>query len=67
MCRYGSHDIGGTCTTNTTANAVVPGSVKDTKRGVVEIGQLIINDGGPDGNTATAPNTVFERQGIFIP
>jgi hypothetical protein len=50
-------NIGGTCSTNTTANAVVPGSVKDTKRGVVEIGQLVVNDGGPDGNTATAPNT----------
>src|SRR5689334_13763292 len=31
--------IGGTCSVNTTANAVVPGSVKDTQRGVVEIGQ----------------------------
>ena len=60
-------NIGGTCSTNTTANAVVPGSVKDTKRGVVEIGQIVVNDGGPDGNVSTVPNTVFERQGIFIP
>lgn len=62
-----SNTIGGLCTANTTANATVPGAVKDTKRAVVEIGQIVINDGGPDGNTATAPNTTFARQGIFIP
>jgi hypothetical protein len=59
--------IGGTCTTNTTANAVVPGSVKDTQRAVVEVGQLQINDGGADGLVSTADNTLFEVQGIFIP
>jgi hypothetical protein len=59
--------IGGTCSVNTTANAVVPGSVKDTQRGVVEIGQLQINDGGADGVVSTADNTLFSVQGIFIP
>ena len=59
--------IGGTCTTNTTANAVVVGSVKDTQRGVVEIQQLQIFDGGADGNVTTADNTLFAVQGIFIP
>jgi hypothetical protein len=62
-----STTVGGTCTTNTTANAVVPGSVKDNQRGVVEIGQLSINDGGADGQVSTADNTVFGVQGIFIP
>jgi len=60
-------NIGGTCTANTSANAVVPGSVKDAQRGVVEIGQLLINDGGADGQVATADNTLFSVQGIFIP
>jgi hypothetical protein len=59
--------IGGTCTTNTTANAVVPGAVKDNQRGIVEIGQLSINDGGADGQVSTADNTLFGVQGIFIP
>jgi hypothetical protein len=62
-----STTVGGTCTTNTTANTVVPGSVKDTQRGVVEIGQLQVNDGGADGLVSTADNTLFEVQGIFIP
>src|SRR5687767_3117994 len=59
--------IGGTCAVNTSANTVVPGAVKDTKRAIVEIGQLQILDGGPDGVVATTPNTLFEVQGIFIP
>jgi hypothetical protein len=59
--------IGGTCSVNTTADTVVPGSVPEGKRGVVEIGQLQINDGGIDGTVATADNSVFGVQGIFIP
>jgi hypothetical protein len=59
--------IGGLCAVSTSANAVVPGSVKDNQRGIVEIGQIHINDGGADGQVATAPNTVMSRQGIFIP
>jgi hypothetical protein len=62
-----STTVGGTCTTSTSANAVVPGSVKDTQRAVVEIGQLQVFDGGADGLVSTADNTLFEVQGIFIP
>ena len=60
-------NIGGTCSANTSANAVVPGSVKDAQRGVIEINQLQILDGGADGNTSTLDNTIFGVQGIFIP
>jgi hypothetical protein len=62
-----SATTGGTCTVSTTANTVVPGAVKDNQRGVVEIGQLQINDGGADGTVSTADNTLFMVQGIFIP
>ena len=58
---------GGLCTANTSANATVPGAVKDGKRAIVEIGQIQINDGGDDGLNATTPNTLFGVQGIFIP
>jgi hypothetical protein len=60
-------NIGGTCSVATSANAVVPGSVKDTQRGVVEIQQLQISDGGADGLVSTADNTLYAVQGIFIP
>jgi hypothetical protein len=59
--------VGGTCTANTSANATVPGAVKDAKRAIVEIGQLNVTDGGPDGLVGTSPNTLLAVQGIFIP
>jgi hypothetical protein len=60
--------LGGECTINTTALAVLPQPYSyDGKRSVVEIGQLEVSDGGPDGNVATADNKVFLRQGIFVP
>ena len=58
---------GGLCTVNTTANTVVPGAVKDNQRGIVEVGQLQVSDGGADGQVSTADNTLFMVQGIFIP
>ena len=65
----GSTAVGGTCAVNTTANAVLPGvPVKDGKRANVEIQQVQITDGGPDGVMGTpAGNTLFAVQGIFIP
>ena len=66
-----STTIGGNCDIITSANAVVPGSVKTGKRGIVEIGQFVVNDGGDDGDITTTAvpnnNTPFLRQGIFIP
>ena len=59
--------IGSTCSANTSANAAVPGAVKDGKRAVVEVGQIVVSDGGPDGVVGTTPNTTFSKQGIFIP
>ena len=65
----GSTAVGGTCSVNTTANAVLPGvPVKDGKRANVEIQQLQITDGGSDGVMGTPTgNTLFAVQGIFIP
>jgi hypothetical protein len=63
----GSTTIGSTCSVSTTADAVNPGSVREAKRTMWELGQVIVNDGGPDGLVSTGPNTVFARQGVFIP
>jgi hypothetical protein len=66
--------IGSTCAVTTTANTVYGGPgpwadpvIKDTKRMNLEIGQLLVQDGGTDGVVATSPNTLFAVQGIFIP
>jgi ABC-type phosphate transport system substrate-binding protein len=60
-------NIGSTCAATTTFDAVVPGAIPDQKRSLWEFGQVFVNDGGPDGLVSTGPNTVFERQGVFIP
>ena len=37
------------------------------KRSIWEMGQVQVDDGGPDGVAATQPNTLFARQGVFVP
>jgi alpha-beta hydrolase superfamily lysophospholipase len=60
--------IGGACAITTTANAVVPGLVKDGSRANWELSQAEVTDGGPDGlASTTAGNTTFAVQGLFVP
>ena len=58
---------GGTCAAATTFDAIVPGAVKEGVRSVWAFDQFFVWDGGSDGNVNTAPNTVFARQGVFVP
>jgi len=62
----GDTSQGSLCTASTSANAAVPGAVKDGKRAVVETQTININDGGPDG-VVSAGVSKFLTQGIFIP
>jgi len=59
--------IGSTCDVNTTANAVLPGSVQTTRRTVWQFDQVQLLDGGADGVASTAGNGLFAIQGIFVP
>jgi TolB protein len=60
--------IGSSCSVNTTADAVIPGSVKEGKRTIWQLGQVTVYDGGPDGDAETpTEDAVFLRQGIFVP
>jgi hypothetical protein len=58
---------GSDCNLITTMNAVVPGSVVANAKGVVEVGQIRVEDGGSDGTASTAGNSTFLVQGLFIP
>jgi hypothetical protein len=63
-----STSTGSTCSMRTSFNAFIPGSVKDTKRALMEVDDLRVYDGGADGVGSTAAdNTVFLRPGVFIP
>ena len=66
--------IGGSCTLSAFNPGGPPSALFficncETKRGVMEFGQISVNDGGADGVVASDPqdNTVFMRQGVFIP
>jgi hypothetical protein len=63
-----STGIGSTCDWQTSSNVIIPGWAKETKRSIYELDAVRIYDGGADGDSATtADNTLFLRQGIFIP
>jgi hypothetical protein len=60
--------IGGLCTTATTANAILPGAVREGARTVWELGQVKLSDGGPDEDAQTAQdNALLAVQGLFVP
>ena len=60
--------IGGLCQISTSAVALgLPSSSLEGKRVNIELAQMRISDGGPDGQVSTANNTPFAVQGLFIP
>jgi subtilisin family serine protease len=59
--------IGSTCSGTTTAEAIVPGLLKEGARAIWQLDEIDIGDGGPDGDVFTAPNQIFATQGIFVP
>jgi hypothetical protein len=63
----GSTGTGSECSVATTADAVAPGIIDEGARGVFQLGQVTVADGGPDGQAATEPNGIFAVQGIFVP
>ncbi|PWU19016.1 MAG: hypothetical protein C5B48_14135 [Candidatus Rokuibacteriota bacterium] len=58
---------GASCTLDTTANALIPGSIREGKRMLWELGQIQVWDAGEDGNPNSDDNTLFEVQGLFAP
>jgi hypothetical protein len=66
---------GSNCNHTTTADALYPGLVNETKRTMWELGQVQVRDAGPNGTGVSScpptcgdgDETVFLRQGVFIP
>jgi TolB protein len=59
--------IGSQCSIDTTADTLAPGIAPENGRAIWATDQVKVYDGGPDGNADTAPNTLFEAQGVFAP
>jgi hypothetical protein len=58
--------VGSNCGADTSANAILPGSIQENKKAVVQVFRLRLNDAGVDGKPATADDTLFEQQGIYV-
>ena len=58
---------GGTCSLNSSFDAILPGTINEGSRAIWELDAVEVLDGGPDGDIQTQPNTVFARQGLFVP
>ncbi len=68
QCAPVSANVGATCASSTTANAITPGTVRKGKRTIWEVPQVRLFDGGADGIVSTqSDNTLFAGEGIFIP
>jgi len=64
----GGGNLGATCAVATSADAVLPGAVTEIKRTIWEMGDVRVFDGGADNQASThGDNTLFARQGIFVP
>ena len=62
-----STTIGSACSLSTTADSVVPNTVKEGRRAIWQMGKVDVYDGGADGVASTDPNTLFLTQGYFVP
>jgi hypothetical protein len=67
-CSATSTTSGSTCAIVTTADTVLPGAVPEGRRSVWELGSVEVFDGGADGlASSTADNSLFAKQGVFVP
>jgi TolB protein len=57
---------GGACSTTTSADALMPGVVKEGQRAIWQIGQVQVYDGGPDGDAETPDNSLLLVQGVYV-
>ena len=60
-------NVGSTCSIDTTADAVLPGTVVEDKRTIWQVDGVRLYDGGADGQAVTQDNTLYLHQGVFVP
>ena len=46
---------------------MLPGTITEVKRTILQIGQVRVLDGGADGLAATPDNSTFAVEGLYIP
>jgi hypothetical protein len=58
---------GASCSVVTTADSVLPGTITELKRTILQLAQVKVLDGGADGLAATPDNSLFAVEGVYIP
>jgi hypothetical protein len=58
---------GSSCSLTTSMDAQVPMAIPESKRMIMELDQVTLWDGGPDGNVLTPDNSLFFVQGVAVP
>ena len=59
--------IGATCSVDTTANAVAPGSIEERNDSVIQFFRVRLNDLGANGILGDSDDKLFAQEGAFIP
>jgi hypothetical protein len=59
--------VGASCGLNTSADAVMPGFVKESKQMTIQVFRVRVNDAGVNGSPGDSDDTLFAQQGIFVP
>jgi hypothetical protein len=59
--------VGSTCASSTMVNALIPGAIRERARATWELDQVVVRDGGLDGDPRADEQTVFAVQGLFVP
>jgi hypothetical protein len=60
-------DVGANCDLNTTADAIVPGIIKEEKNMVLQVFRLRLNDSGLNGIFGDSDDRNYAMQGLFVP
>ena len=66
-CTVTTGRSGSTCAAQTTADAIFPGFVVESRRTLWDLGTAQVFDGGSDGSSSTPGDTLFATQGLLVP
>jgi dipeptidyl aminopeptidase/acylaminoacyl peptidase len=58
---------GSTCSANTTANALLPGLVRENRRAILQAFRVRVDDSGTNGVRGDSDDRIFATQGVFAP
>jgi hypothetical protein len=61
-----STSVGSTCTASTSADAITPGKIKESRRMVLQTFRVRVTDSGANGTPGNADDRSFAQQGFFV-